>query len=171
MSAVARMAAAAQGRVRPPRPVEPDDLAGVAARYASAGERWRPYVRHDPRRRWYVRLAWTPEHEVWLLCWELGQAIDLHDHGRSAGAFVVTEGVLREEYVTGAELRQIRLRPGVVRQFAAGHVHTVWNPGPCAATSIHVYSPPLHAMTFYARDVEDGLRATHVELVPKTALP
>jgi Cysteine dioxygenase type I len=172
MSAQAlRIVGAAARPVPPPRPVGPDDLAGVAARWASAGERWRPYVRHDLHRRWYVRLAWTPDHEVWLLCWELGQAIDLHDHGRSAGAFVVTEGVLREEYVSDTALRQIRLRPGVVRKFAAGHVHTVWNPGPCAATSIHAYSPPLHSMTFYARDVEDGLRATHVELVPKTALP
>jgi hypothetical protein len=168
---VARIAPAADARMRPPRPVGPDDLAGVAARYASAGERWRPYVRHDPRRRWYVRLAGTPSHEVWLLCWELGQAIDLHDHGRSAGAFVVTEGVLREEYVAGTELRRVRLRPGVVRRFAAGHVHTVWNPGRGAATSIHAYSPPLHSMTFYAHDAVAGLRPTHVELVPRTPVP
>lgn len=167
----AQVARAADDCTGAPRVVGPDDLAGVVARYASAGERWRPYVRHDPRRRWYVRLAWTPEHEVWLLCWELGQAIDLHDHGKSAGAFVVTEGVLREEYVADVELHRIRLRPGLVRRFAAGHVHTVWNPGPGAATSIHAHSPPLHAMTFYARDIAAGLRPTHVELVPKTAVP
>jgi len=85
----------------------------MVARFASAGGRWRPYVRHDPHRRWYVRLAWTPRHEISLLCWELGHAIDLHDHGTSAGAFV-TEGVLREEYVRGDDLHRVNLRPGVV---------------------------------------------------------
>ena len=162
---------AVAGRARPRRPVGPDDLAGVVARFASAGGLWRPYVRHDPTRRWYVRLAWTPEHEVWLLCWELGQAVDLHDHGGSAGAFVVTEGLLREEYVDAAELRRLRVRPGLVHSFPAGHVHTVWNPGPGAATSIHAYAPPLRSMTFYARDTAAGLQPTHVELVPKTAAP
>ena len=58
-----------------------------------------------------------------------------------------------------------------VRRFAAGHVHTVWNDGPAAATSIHAYSPPLHSMTYYTRDLSTGLHPTHVELVPKTAVP
>ena len=168
---VVREEPAVAGRARPRRPVGPDDLAGVVARFASTGGLWRPYVRHDPTRRCYVRLAWTPEHEVWLLCWELGQAVDLHDHGGSAGAFVVTEGLLREEYVDAAELRRLRVRPGLVRSFPAGHVHTVWNPGPGAATSIHAYAPPLRSMTFYARDTAAGLQPTHVELVPKTAAP
>ena len=154
-----------------PAPLDPDDLAVMVARFASAGGRWRPYVRHDPPRRWYVRLAWTPRHEIWLLCWELGHAIDLHDHGTSAGAFVVTAGVLREEYVRGDDLHRVTLRPGLVRRFAAGHVHTVWNDGPGAATSIHAYSPPLHSMTYYTRDLSTGLQPTHVELVPKTAVP
>ena len=157
--------------VERPAPLDPDDLAAIVARFACAGGRWRPYVRHDPHRRWYVRLAWTPEHEIWLLCWDLGHVIDLHDHGNSGGAFVVTEGVLREEYLSDDDLRRVNLRPGVVRRFAAGHVHTVWNDGPGAATSIHAYSPPLHSMTYYTRDLSTGLHPTHVELVPKTAVP
>jgi Cysteine dioxygenase type I len=171
MTAQAAWRAAVAGRTLAERPVGADDLAGVVARFASAGRLWRPYVRHDLFRRWYVRLAWTPEHEVWLLCWEVGHAVELHDHGGSAGAFVVAEGVLREEHVDGAGLRRIRCRPGTVRSFAAGHVHTVWNPGPGAATSIHAYAPPLRSMTFYAHDPAAGLQATHVELVPKTVAP
>ena len=34
-----------------PAPLDPDDLAVMVARFASAGGRWRPYVRHDPHRR------------------------------------------------------------------------------------------------------------------------
>ena len=30
------------------------------------------------------------------------------------------------------------------------HVHDVVNPGPGVATSVHVYSPPMEKMTFFA---------------------
>lgn len=149
--------------------IGPDDLATVVARFASAGRLWRPFVRHDPTRRSYLRLVWTPEHEVWLLCWPPGQLVDLHDHGRSAGAFVVTDGMLREDHLDGGTWRKAPWRRGVVRTFASGHVHTVWNPGPGMATSIHAYAPPLQSMTFYTRDADSGLRPTHVELIPKVA--
>jgi hypothetical protein len=145
----------------------PDELATVVARFASAGRLWRPYVRHDAARRSYLRLVWTPEHEVWLICWPAGQLVDLHDHGRSAGAFAVTEGVLREEHPDGAGWRKVRCRRGAVRSFPAHHVHAVWNPGPGTATSLHAYAPPLRSMTFYAHDAASGLQPTHVELVAK----
>jgi hypothetical protein len=147
--------------------VGPDELATVVARFASAGRLWRPYVRHDAARRSYLRLVWTPEHEVWLICWPAGQLVDLHDHGRSAGAFAVTEGVLREEHPDGAGWRKVRCRRGAVRSFPAHHVHAVWNPGPGTATSLHAYAPPLRSMTFYAHDAASGLQPTHVELVAK----
>jgi hypothetical protein len=37
------------------------------------------------------------------------------------------------------------------RSLAIGptRIHGVWNPGPANALSVHVYSPPLTAMTFY----------------------
>jgi predicted metal-dependent enzyme (double-stranded beta helix superfamily) len=141
----------------------------VVAHVASVERSWRPFVRHDPTRRSYRRLVWTPEHEVWLLCWPPGQLVDVHDHGRSAGAFAVTDGSLREDHVDAGSWRKLICRPGVVRTFPAGHVHAVWNPGPVPAISLHAYTPPLESMTFYSRDVEAGLQPARVELVAGVA--
>jgi Cysteine dioxygenase type I len=146
-----------------------DRLAAMVAAYAATPRLWRAAVRHDTSRRWYVRLAWSTEHEVWLLGWTAGQAVDLHDHGESAGSFVVTEGALCEEHVAGAGVRRVRYEQGAVCSFAAGHVHTVWDPGPGPATSIHAYSPPLRSMAFYAREPGMGLRRTRVERVEGAA--
>jgi len=147
------------------RPVGPEQLAAIVAAYAAAPRLWRACVRHDTLRRWYVRLAWTRQHEVWLLGWTEGQAVELHDHGDSGGAFVVSDGALCEEHVDGTGLRRLHHGPGRVWSFASGHVHTVWNPGPGAATSIHAYAPPLRSMSFYAHDARAGLRRTRVERV------
>jgi predicted metal-dependent enzyme (double-stranded beta helix superfamily) len=145
----------------------PDELAALVASYASAGGRWRPYVRYTADQRWYLRLLWTPAYEVWLITWAVGQAVDLHDHGDSAGAFVVTQGALREQHLDADRLRRVRCGPGMVRSFPPGHVHTVSNTGPRAATSIHAYSPPLRMMTFFERGGMSGLQRTRVELVTK----
>ena len=154
-----------------PARVDGDDLVAIVARFASAGRLWRPHVRHDPSARRYVRLAWAPDHEVWLICWSQGHEVDLHDHGGSAGAFIVTDGVLREEYIDAGRFRRRRCTRGAARSFSAGHVHTVSNPGPTVATSIHAYSPPLRSMTFYAPLAGTDLLATHVEMVSKRESP
>ena len=65
------------------------DLAATATRLADAPHLWEPLVDYDPVSRFYARLALTPEHEAWLLTWLPGQGTDWHDHGGSAGAFVV----------------------------------------------------------------------------------
>jgi hypothetical protein len=166
--AAARTMVAPSGRHATPGIHRPDQLAAMVAAYAATPRLWRAAVRHDTSRRWYVRLAWSTEHEVWLLGWTAGQAIELHDHGESAGSFVVTEGALCEEHVAGAGVRRVRYEPGAVRSFAAGHVHTVWDPGPGPATSIHAYSPPLRSMAFYAREPGAGLRRTRIERVEGT---
>jgi hypothetical protein len=68
------------------------DLLDLARTFAArpsglaAGARW------DPAHRWYHRLNAQPDHEAWLLTWRSGT--DLHDHGPSAGAFVVVTGEL-----------------------------------------------------------------------------
>lgn len=158
--------------VRPPRPlIDTDQLGTIVARFASAGQLWRAHVRHDPAARRYVRLAWTPDYEVWLICWGHGHEIDLHDHGGSAGAFIVTEGALSEDYLDRGVVRHRRCGRGVVRSFSVNHLHTVSNPGPALATSLHAYSPPLRSMTFYAQHDGAGPEATHVEIVQNREWP
>ena len=57
---------------------------------------WSAVVRHDPDGRRPVRLIATERYEVWVIGWTTGQHVGVHDHGDSAGAFVVTEGELTE---------------------------------------------------------------------------
>ena len=132
------------------------DLAAVARAYASDPDDWPFAPRFDPVNRWYARLAAHPEHEVWLLTWLPGQGTDLHDHGGSAGAFVVVSGELTEQTVDRRvpRARQALLRAGSVRRFGPHHIHRVVNTGERPAISVHAYGPALRAMTRYR--VRDG---------------
>src|SRR3954452_1634188 len=78
------------------------DHLAVATRYASAPEHWPVAPRFNPVDRWYHRLAIADDHEVWLLTWLPGQGTALHDHGGSAGAFLVFGGTLTEDTVAAA---------------------------------------------------------------------
>ena len=127
---------------------DPSDLLAVAARWADP-TRWPVPLRFDRAERWYARLAADDGHEVWALSWLPGQGTDLHDHGGSAGAFLVVAGALVEETVSGGRLRPHRLAAGTGRRFGSRHVHVVTNRSTRPATSIHVYGPALTTMTRY----------------------
>nr|QLK00838.1 cysteine dioxygenase family protein [Micromonospora carbonacea] len=142
------------------RRLEPDPLA-VAARYAADPASWPVPLRFHPEQRWYARLAVAADHEVWALSWLPGQGTDLHDHGGSSGAFLVVDGVLTEETVSGGRLRPHRLAAGAGRRFGARHVHVVTNRDDQPAVSLHVYRPALTRMTRY-RLVDGLLRAAEV---------
>ena len=89
---------------------------------------------------------------VWLLAWERGQDTDWHDHGGSSGSYVVADGSLIEQYrvPSGQRMARRRLALGEAVAFGPGHVHDVAHGGEASATSIHAYSPPLSAMTYYS---------------------
>ena len=76
----------------------------------------------------------------------------LHDHGSSAGAFMVVEGSLLEDHgrAGSGRLLQRRIPRGRARSFGPGYVHNLANAGPGLATSIHAYTPRLTTMTYYA---------------------
>jgi predicted metal-dependent enzyme (double-stranded beta helix superfamily) len=130
------------------------DHLAIAARYAAAPEEWAVAPRFNPVDRWYHRLAAADDHEVWLLTWLPGQGTDLHDHGGSAGAFLVFGGTLTEDTVAvtpGAPPRITarELGEGAGRRFGTRHIHRVTNRSARPAISIHVYSPALTVMTRY----------------------
>jgi len=108
-------------------------------------------VVRDPDVRWSLPLHRSSSCDVWLLAWERGQDTDWHDHGGSSGSFAVAEGALLEQYrvPSGRRLARRRLAPGAAVAFGPGHVHDVGHGGEGSATSIHAYSPPLSAMTYY----------------------
>ncbi len=141
-----------------PRPGGPSfpaaraDLLAIVRTFAAEEDRWRPRVQHQIYRRQFERLAADDDHEVWLICWDLGQTTLLHDHGSAAGAFVVVTGTLLEDYghPGSGRLAQRRVTRGRFRSFGSDYVHNLVNPGPGLATSIHAYSPRLTTMTYYA---------------------
>src|SRR4051812_18015131 len=73
------------------------DLADTARRLSRQRAIWQGLVDFDPITRYYARLLADEHHEAWLLTWLPGQGTPWHDHGGSAGSFVVLQGALTEE--------------------------------------------------------------------------
>ncbi|HEY1322430.1 MAG TPA: cysteine dioxygenase family protein [Streptosporangiaceae bacterium] len=123
-------------------------LRGLVLDLAASPQRWLHLVRYDPGRRWYQRLLREEDREVWLLSWLPGQHTGFHDHGRSAGAFTIVQGRLRERAAPAGrpEATGATLVPGSVRSFGPNYIHDVANESPAAAVSVHAYSPPLTTM-------------------------
>src|SRR5258708_38967 len=131
--------------------LSPAQLRAVTVKIAAHPEFWADLVVHDPDVRWYLPLHRSNACDVWLLAWEGGQDTDWHDHGGSSGSFAVAEGSLVEQYrvPSGRRLGRRRLLAFEAVAFGPGHVHDVAHGGDGSATSIHAYSPPLSAMTYY----------------------
>ncbi|HEY2205490.1 MAG TPA: cysteine dioxygenase family protein [Pseudonocardia sp.] len=120
----------------------------------------------DPDNRWYRLLSSDGYVDVWLISWAREQAAELHDHGGSMGALTVVRGELTEQRWSAehAGLRTRSLRAGTSVSFPLGHVHDVMNTDPAPAVSVHAYSPPLTAMSYYRVEPGGLLRRTRSEL-------
>ncbi len=138
----------------PPCGIDPADLRRITRDYAARPERWAPRVRYAMGEHWSLRIHADDDLDIWLNTWLREQSTTLHDHGRSAGAFTVVSGRLREFFVSGQE---IGVPAGESRSFGAGYVHDVYNPHPEPAFSIHAYSPPLTEMSYYSIATGGGL--------------
>ena len=132
--------------------------------------------------RWFARIHGDEELDVWLISWVPGRATELHDHGGSLGALTVLSGSLNEFRWEGRGLRRRRLDAGDQAGFPLGWVHdVVWAPrpvptpiaGPATATavqptlSVHAYSPPLTAMSYYEITERNTLRRQRTELTDR----
>src|SRR5260221_9919533 len=133
--------------------LSPAQLRAITVKLAARRELWADLVVHDPDVRWYLPLHRSNACDVWLLAWERGQDTDWHDHGGSSGSFAVAEGSLVERYrqASGRRLGRRRMLVGDAVAFGPAHVHDVAHGGDYSATSIHAYSPPLLAMTYYTQ--------------------
>jgi len=126
--------------------------------------------------RCFARLYGDDELDIWLISWVPDRATELHDHGGSLGALTVVSGSLRETRWDGEALRRRRLRAGDQAAFPLGWVHdVVWSRdrdssapialAPAAPTlSVHAYSPPLTAMSYYEVTERNTLRRKRTEL-------
>ena len=119
--------------------------------------------------RFSVRVAVTDDYEAWLLTWLPGQSTGLHDHGGSAGAFTVLEGVVEESTLAPgrahrpAALVHRTLTAGRIRAFGSDYVHDVTNTGSEPAVSLHVYAPALDTMRRYVLDDEGHAQVVSLE--------
>jgi hypothetical protein len=123
--------------------------------------------------RWYTRIHGDGELDVWLISWVPDHATELHDHSGSLGALTLVSGALDEFRWDGEALRRRRLNAGDQAAFPLGWVHdVVWAPGPAPAPaapvaptlSVHAYSPPLTAMSYYEVTDRNTLRRNRTEL-------
>jgi len=123
--------------------------------------------------RWFTRLHGDDELDVWLISWVPERSTELHDHGGSLGALTVVSGALSETRWDGDSLRERRLDAGDQAGFPLGWVHdVVWAPSAPATIhgptlSVHAYSPPLTAMSYYAVTARNTLRRDRTELTDK----
>lgn len=120
--------------------------------------------------RWYTRLHADDELDVWLISWASGHATELHDHGGSLGALTVLSGSLCEYRWAGGRLRNRVLESGDQAAFPLGWVHDVSSAGDTSVEtlSVHAYSPPLTAMSYYEVTARQTLRRVRSEV---TATP
>jgi hypothetical protein len=122
--------------------------------------------------RWFTRLHGDDELDVWLISWVPDRSTELHDHGGSLGALTVVSGSLAETRWDGQSLRRRRLSAGDQAAFPLGWVHdVVWAPEPIPVVgptlSVHAYSPPLTAMSYYEVTDRNTLRRDRTELTDK----
>jgi rhodanese-related sulfurtransferase len=131
--------------------ISPRQLGVVTAAVAANRQLWQDLVVEDADQRWYMPLHLSPTCDVWLLAWLPSQDTDWHDHGGSSGSLCVADGVLLEHLRTvgGHQVRTRRLQACERAVFGPAHVHNVTHCGDKPAVSIHAYSPPLVAMTYY----------------------
>ncbi|GAB3211695.1 cysteine dioxygenase [Marinactinospora thermotolerans] len=122
-------------------------------------------LRFDAEERWSTRLRGDDYTDIWLITWTRDQSTSLHDHAGSLGALTVVSGSLTEQAwrsgPRGGGLRGRRLTAGHSAGFPVGHVHDVLNVADTPAVSVHAYSPPLTAMSYYVVDDAGALRRTH----------
>lgn len=130
--------------------------------------------------RWFTKLHGDDELDVWLISWAPDRSTELHDHGGSLGALTVVSGALRETRWDGEALRRRRLMAGDQAAFPLGWVHdVVWAPESTSpptslagaaisitapTLSVHAYSPPLTAMSYYEVTDRKTLRRKRTEL-------
>jgi rhodanese-related sulfurtransferase len=126
----------------------PEELTDIVSRFALS-DGWLDRVRLRIEHRWYERLYHGLDYDIWAISWMPGQSTGYHDHGDSAGAFIVTTGMLEEN--RPGEL-PFAIPSGSPRAFGRDYTHDVRNASLAPAVSIHAYSPPLSEMNEYELD-------------------
>jgi hypothetical protein len=132
--------------------------------------------------RWATRIHADDELDVWLISWVPDKSTELHDHSGSLGALTVLSGSLHEYRWDGTQLVRRRLDAGDQAGFPLGWVHDVMRaplafsgaPAPAEigpTLSVHAYSPPLTAMSYYEVTQAKTLRRSRTILTDEPEGP
>ena len=139
------------------RPVAGSPLAAAARHRPRAGQRRRDLAglaRHRPTNGGSPRLAVARRPRLWLIGWDSLPGRRPARPRRFGRARCTSSRASCSSCRRGRTARDSctssRSPAGTARAFGPGHVHRVVNPSAAVATSIHVYSPPLVGMDFYA---------------------
>jgi predicted metal-dependent enzyme (double-stranded beta helix superfamily) len=149
-----------------PTPLAVPELRRLTRRIADEVRTGQHDVHVGRDQRWYRLLSSDGYVDVWLISWATEQSAELHDHAGSLGALTVVQGELTEHHWARerGQLRTRSLRAGPSVGFPLGHVHDVINTATDPAVSVHAYSPPLTAMSYYQVEPGGLLRRTRSEL-------
>ena len=91
--------------------------------------------------------------EVLLIIWSPFEGSDWHDHGGASGGYAVLGGELHERFRSdaGSGVESRLLSAGSRGAFGPDHLHDMVPSSGAMAVSVHAYSPPLTALTYYER--------------------
>ncbi len=145
-------------------PVGPAALERLVQTFANRPQEWQARVRFNSVERWWERCYRDDSPDLWLIGWPPGESNGFHDHGGSAGAFLVIFGELEEHWVSliGSESGVLTLHVRESRAFGPRYVHDVRNVSASLAVTLHAYSPPLTEMNHYDL-TSSGLVWTSIE--------
>ncbi|HTU36858.1 MAG TPA: cysteine dioxygenase family protein [Acidimicrobiales bacterium] len=124
------------------------ELRTVLAQEAREARRLTAALGCDTDERGGIRIRHEHGYDVWLLRWPPGTRVTPHDHGDSSGAFLVLDGDLIELRWQDSIPECRLVSSGETVLVERGVVHDVVATNR-VAYSIHAYSPPLEAMSFY----------------------
>lgn len=150
------------------RDLDAAELAALAAELAASPGLWQAHEHHVADDRFYVRLCRDHHLDAWLICWMASQDTGLHDHDLSSGAVHVTRGTIAEErlVIGQKDLAVTEYEAGGSFRFDSSRIHNVRHAGQGAATSLHLYSPPIWRMGYYEVEPDGQLgrrSATYVD--------
>lgn len=133
---------------------------------------WRHLAAPDPLKRTFAQLLRDDRIDIWIISWMRGHDTGFHDHDLSSGAVAVVQGELIEERMAlgGPPIRRV-YRAGEAFNFAASHVHRMFQEADSPAVSIHAYSPPLWRMGAYAVDPDGTLRRDSISYAEELRPP
>lgn len=119
-------------------------LSSIAEGLAAAAAPWELGGGGAPSDLSVERLLVTDRYDAWIVYWPPGAALDGRHHRGSCGAISVVSGTLDDETPAGdGTVVRTSVVAGTSVDLAGGSFHPIVNHGTTAATSVHVYSPPL----------------------------